>query len=90
MQKYALITLLGLIASLGVPGAAAAPAERPCQDDVMNHCGESIGNRDEMRQCMRDKFNQFSEQCQTALLERRQERQSQQGGGRPEPAESGN
>lgn len=69
--------LLGLFIATVAVTAAAAETDRPCRADVMNHCGEVIGDRDRMRTCMRENFPKFSEQCQARIRER------QGSGGRP-------
>lgn len=74
---------LALLISAGV---GAAPAERPCRDDIMKHCQDLIGQRDEMRQCIRNNRDEFSEQCQIALRERAQRRRAGAGAGQPPAA----
>jgi hypothetical protein len=68
----------------------AAESERPCRSDLMEHCADQIGNREQMGQCMREHFTQFSEQCQSAIMERRQNRSSGQtgSGGRSSDSQS--
>ncbi len=74
------------LALLIAAGAAAAPAERPCRDDLMKYCQSAVGQREEMRQCIRTNYSQLSEQCQTALRERAQQRGTGGSGDRPPPA----
>ncbi len=66
--------------------AVAAPADRPCRGDLMKYCQDVVGQRQEMRQCIRDNYSQLSEQCQAALKERRQQRRAGGGDDRPRPA----
>jgi hypothetical protein len=46
----------------------------------MKYCEDQIGNREQMGQCVRENFAQFTEQCQSAIMERRQNRREGQGG----------
>ena len=70
------ITLL-LTTMLSI-SAFAAEGERPCRNDLMEHCADQIGNREQMGQCLRENFAQFSEQCQSSIMERRRNRSSGQ------------
>lgn len=58
--------------------AYATEGERPCRNDLREHCADHMGNREQMGQCMRENFAQFSEQCQSAIMERRRNRSSGQ------------
>lgn len=73
------VILLALTAATAGTGltAGAAEGERPCRNDVMNHCGDHFGDQEGMRGCIREKFSSFSEQCQAALRERQQQGQDQ-------------
>ena len=79
-------TIAAGLALLISTGASAAPAERPCRDDIMKYCQDAIGQREQMRQCVRNNRDQFSEQCQIALSERAQQRRAGGGSGRPPAA----
>jgi hypothetical protein len=80
------ITLL--LTTLISTTAVAAEGERPCRNDLMEHCADEIGNREQMGQCMRENFSQFSEQCQAAIMQRRQNRSNGQRGSGAETTES--
>ena len=79
-------TIAAGLALLISAASSAAPAERPCRDDIMKHCQDAIGQREQMRQCVRKNRNQLSEQCQIALSERAQQRRAGGGSGRPPAA----
>ena len=79
-------TIAAGLALLISAASSAAPAERPCRDDIMKHCQDAVGQREQMRQCVRNNRDQFSEQCQIALRERAQQRRAGGGSGRPPAA----
>jgi hypothetical protein len=84
MTRVITLLLTTLISS----SAVAAEGERPCRNDLMEHCADQIGNREQMGQCMRDNFSQFSEQCQATIMERRQNRSNGQRDSAAETTES--
>lgn len=70
-----------LISVLGVAGLLAMPAEAQqrggkCRAEVVELCGT---DRSAMRSCLREKFSQLSETCQTRIRERMQQRRAQRG-----------
>ena len=73
IPRFLLLTICGLCGGLLTGILVAAPAERPCRDDIMQHCSDRIGQREQMRQCVRANVQKFSEQCQTTLRERRRQ-----------------
>ena len=79
-------TIAAGLALLISAASSAAPAERPCRDDIMKHCQDAIGQREQMRQCIRNNREQFSGQCQIALSERAQQQRAGGGSGRPPAA----
>ena len=78
---FSLTTVLIVTLATSLPLiTVAAEDTQPCRDDVVSLCGDSIGNREGMRACMREKFSQLSEQCQDRIKERQQQRSQSQGG----------
>ena len=49
--------------------------EQPCRSDMLEHCSDALGDQDKMRQCIRENFNQLSQQCKSRLMEMRQQQQ---------------
>lgn len=69
-----LAALTATVLTAAIAGQAwSADADRPCRDDIINHCRDSFGDREATRQCMRDKFSQFNERCQAAITDRMRE-----------------
>ena len=83
MHKSPFIFVIAVITAGNVFAAPAEQGNRPCRDDMLNHCGDRLGDREGMRSCVRENFSQFSTQCQTAIMERRQNRDQDQ---RQDPA----
>ncbi|MEJ2089208.1 MAG: hypothetical protein P8Y69_12220 [Gammaproteobacteria bacterium] len=77
MRKQLIALLFGLITASFAVAAPAPEADRPCRNDVMNHCGDAVGDRERMRACMQENFAKFSEQCKARIRER------QAAGGQP-------
>ncbi len=79
MKFTRLVTAVGII--LITASVLAAPANRPCREDIQKNCSGTIGDRQAMGQCIRENFEKLSEQCQAAVTRRMEERRA--AGGRP-------
>lgn len=85
------LTIASIVATLllaGTSGQAQNPA-RACIADARRLCGSAIGNRDAVRQCMRDKAEQLSPDCRTAIKQRVEQQAGQRVGGPGQIAEGG-
>lgn len=71
--KPVLISMMMIaLPALAVEAAAQQPQQprQACLGDIRKLCSSSIGDRDAMRACMRDKRDQLSPGCRDALKAR--------------------
>ena len=73
---------------LSAAAVLAAPANRPCREDVQTYCADAAGDRRAIGQCIRENLDKVSEQCRTAVAKRMEERRAGGGGRRNPPAEA--
>lgn len=59
-----------LILTLSLP----AFARGKCRQEIDEICGDKRGNRQAMRQCIKENMSQLSEECQTRIKERKGKR----------------
>lgn len=85
-----------IVVALFAAGAASAqPAggaalRQVCMADFQKACPSAKpGPGGGMRECARDHFKEFSQPCQTALMQMRARMQQQGGGSTPSPAAGG-
>ena len=79
--------LVALLLLLAAASVLAAPANRPCREDVQKYCSEVAGERRAIGQCIRENLDEVSEQCRVAVNKRMEERRSGGGGRRNLPPE---
>ena len=79
--------LPALLLLLAAASVLAAPANRPCREDVQKYCPEAVGERRAIGQCIRENLDKVSEQCRAAVNKRMEERRSGGGGRRNLPPE---
>ncbi len=68
MRFTRLMAAVGII--LLAVSVLAAPANRPCLEDIQKNCPGTVGDRQAMGQCIRENFDKLSEQCQAAVTRR--------------------
>jgi len=73
-QLASAVLTLTLLSGVGV--AAPGSQDRPCRDDIVQHCADAMGDRQAMASCIRDNVESFSQQCREALRERMQDGRS--------------
>lgn len=76
------LTIASIVASLLLActsGQAQNPA-RACIADAQRLCSDALGNRDAVRQCMRDKRQQLSPDCRAAIKQRMEQKAGQPNG----------
>ena len=72
--------LAAVLLLLGAASVLAAPADRPCREDVQTYCADAVGDRRAIGQCIRENLDKVSERCRVAVAERMEARRA--GGGR--------
>ncbi|MCZ6619628.1 MAG: cysteine rich repeat-containing protein [Gammaproteobacteria bacterium] len=81
--------LVAVLLLLAAASVLAAPANRPCREDIQKLCPDAAGERGAIRACIQENFDQLSEQCQVAVNKRREERRSAGGGQQTPPENAG-
>lgn len=85
MMRFSRLAPAVLMVTLAPAAGLAAPGgqDRPCRDDIVEHCADAMGDRQAMASCIRDNVESFSRQCRDALRARMQD--GRMAGGAPEP-----
>ena len=83
LTRLVAVSLLLLVTA----GVLAAPANRPCREDVQKFCSDAVGDRRAIGQCIRENLDDVSEACRAAVSKRMEERRSGGGGRRNPPTE---